>query len=100
MSLLTDIYRTHLLTLLGEKAIIEELAVDGDFIVFALPVDQTIDLQLGVHLTIYGINEGKLYCSLFEHDLERQLSDLPKLDRFKRLLAHETHQSPARSAEG
>ncbi|GAB3881440.1 flagellar brake protein [Spirosoma agri] len=83
MSLLNDIYQTHLQTLLGKTTRIEEIDIDDDFITFALPVDQPLDLQLGVKLTIYGINEGKLYCSIFNHELEKQLADLPRFDALK-----------------
>ncbi|MCX6218312.1 hypothetical protein [Spirosoma sp.] len=74
MSLNQQVFAIHLMRLFGKNAVVSDVVYTEADIQFSLPVDAVQDFPHGVNVTIYGIEKGRLICSINEISLEGQLA--------------------------
>ena len=71
---ITDLLQArHLQELAGPNATVADVQVDPSYLFFSIPLDEPQDFYIGIVCTVYGINKGRLECSITTTELAYQL---------------------------
>ncbi|MGF7213883.1 hypothetical protein GGR92_000023 [Spirosoma lacussanchae] len=71
--IMNDVAAIQLQELFGPNATVTDVEVDETWVHFCLPASDVQDFPSPVKLTIYGIHDGKLECSLILCELAEQI---------------------------